>query len=240
MFEAKIKCVIVDDEEIDRLHLSSLVARKSQLQLVNVFSNAIEAIDSIVSNPPDLLFLDIGMPEITGVELLKKIENSVPMAVFVTSLPEYALEAFELSALDYVLKPFTQERFDLCIKRIEEYWEMKQKSSAYDIIIEQEMLTIKQGHDKLRLPVSEIIYLEAMNDYTKFHTVQKSYITLGTLSNIMQQLPQNWFCRIHRSYAVAAKRITQIQKKQLCCGDITLPIGKTYKHLLDNFTEDRI
>ncbi len=228
-----IKCIIVDDDEISCLHVSSLVATKPQLQLIDEFPNSSDAINSIAVNPPDLLFLDIGMPDISGVELLKRIEDAVPMVVFITSLPEYALEAFELSAFDYILKPFTEERFDQCIKRVEEYWEMKHKSNAYDIIIEQEMITIKQGHNKLRLPASEIIYLEAMNDYTKFHTERKSFITLGTLSNIMQQLPQNYFCRIHRSYAVAVNKISGMQNNKIICGKTVIPVGKTYRSLID-------
>jgi DNA-binding LytR/AlgR family response regulator len=234
----KIKCMIVDDEALDRLHLSALVAEKPQLHLIGEYDHALDALHGIKAHQPDLLFLDVSMPGSSGIELLKAVRELVPMAIFITSYQDFALDGFELSALDYILKPLTEARFNQSIKRVEEYWEMRQKSNAYDILIDQEMLTIKQGHDKLRLPISEVIYIEALSDYTKFHTGKQSYITLGTLSNILEQLPPKWFCRIHRSYAVAAKKITQIQKGQLFCGSIALPIGKTYKHTLYNLTDN--
>lgn len=230
--------MIVDDEALDRLHLSALIAEKPQLHVTGIYENALDALHAIRAQPPDLLFLDVSMPGNSGIELLKAVRASVPMAIFITSYQDFALDGFELSALDYILKPLTEERFNQSIKRVEEYWEMRQKSTAYDILIDQEMLTIKQGHDKLRLPISDVVYIEALSDYTKFHTGSHSYITLGTLSNILEKLPPNWFYRIHRSYAVAAKKITQIQKGQLFCGSIALPIGKTYKHTLYNLTDN--
>lgn len=235
MHRSQIRVIIVEDNEVDSLTLSTILSFYDHFIVLGTFSNAIDALNAIQSLKPDLLVLDIEMSEASGIDLLKTVRDAVPMAVFITSFPEYALEGFELFALDYILKPLTQERFVHCVERIDEYWEMKQKSNAYDILIEQDSLIIKQGHDKLKLPLSDIIYLEAMNDYTKFFTTKKSYITLGALSNILHQMPGNVFFRIHRSYAVAKSKITELKKNEVICDTITLPIGKTYKTKLDDY-----
>lgn len=230
-----IRVIIVEDNEMDCLTITTILSHFDNLNILGIFSNALEAINSIYTLKPDLLFLDIEMPEISGIELLKSVRDQVPMAVFVTSYPDFALDGFELSALDYILKPLTEERFIPCLSRIEEYWEMRQKSNAYDILVEQDSLTIKQGHDKLKLPLSEVIYLEALNDYTKFYTAKKSYITLGNLSHILSQMPEDIFFRIHRSYAVAKSKITGLKKNEVICATISLPVGKTYKAKLDDY-----
>ena len=235
MQKETIRVIIVEDDEMDSLTISTILSTYNNLNILGIYPNALDALNAIHTLKPDLLFLDIEMPEISGIDLLKTVRDEVPMAVFVTSFPEYALDGFELSALDYILKPLTVERFKQTIKRIVEYWDMRQKSNAYDILIEQDTLTIKQGHDKLKLPLSEIIYLEAMNDYTKFFTFKKSYITLGVLSHILSLMPENNFFRIHRSYAVAGKKITGLRKNEVICDTISLPVGKTYKAKLEGY-----
>lgn len=233
MYSPPIKFVVVDDEVLDRLTLRSLAAGHPRLQCVGEYDNALDAFNGIKSLQPQLVFLDIEMPEITGLQLLKTIREDVPLVVFITSHPEFALEGFELSALDYILKPLTEVRFIQCMNRVYEYWEMKTKASAYDIMVEQDTLVIKQGHDKLRLPLHEVIYLEAMNDYTKLVTTGKNFISLGTLGQFLMQMPAKHFIRIHRSYAVAAAKITRVKRRELLCGDLTLPIGLTYRPALD-------
>lgn len=227
-----IQYMIVDDNELDRLVLGALAAAYPGLQHAGTFEHPLEALPAIKSIRPALLFLDVDMPGASGIDLLKVVRDEVPMAIFITSYPEYALDGFELSALDYILKPLTGERFAQCMKRVEEYWEMRQKSNAYDVLVEQDMLTIKQGHDKLRIPMHEIIYLEALNDYTKLHTQRKSYVTIGALSSFLEQTPDKYFQRIHRSYAVALNKITGLKKNEINCGEIILPVGKTYRPLI--------
>ena len=152
------------------------------------------------------------------------------MTVFITSFPEFALEGFELSALDYILKPLTEERFALSMKRINEYWEMKIKSLAYDITVEQETITIKQGHEQMKLQLREIVYLEAMNDYTKLVLDNKQYITLVSLSRFLEQLPSSYFIRVHRSYAVAIPKIKKSANNEVYLGNnVQLPVSKSYR-----------
>ncbi len=224
-----VRYLIVDDNELDRMTVEALARGYASLYCCGSYANPLEALEAIKTLQPDLILLDVEMPGATGIDLLKAVRDQVPMAVFITSYPEFALEGFELSALDYIVKPLTEERFSQLMKRVLEYWEMKQKSTAYDVFIETEMITIKQGHDKLRLPLNDIIYLEALNDYTKLVTARKSYITIGALSRFLEQLPDNHFCRIHRSYAVAIDKISALRRHEVECGGIMIPVGKTYR-----------
>lgn len=225
-----IRYLIVDDNELDRLAIETLAEKLPNLRHCGSFENPLEAIAAIEAIKPDLVFLDVEMPLASGITLLKAVRNSVSMAIFITSFPEFALEGFELSALDYILKPFTEERFAQSMKRVNEYWEMKSKSLAYDISVEQESIIIKQGHDQMKIQLREIIYLEAMNDYTKLVLDGKQYITLVNLSRFLEQLPTSFFIRVHRSYAVAIPKIEKSVNHEVYLGnDIQLPVSKSYR-----------
>lgn len=235
MLATPIKYLIVDDNNLDALNVEVLASQHAQLQGRGTFHNALEALSAIKAIKPDLVFLDVEMPDCSGVELLKAIREDVPMAVFITSYPEFALEGFELSALDYILKPATEERFEQCIRRVLEYWEMLRKSQAYDVSVAEETITIKQGHEQIKLALGDIIYLEAMNDYTKLVLQGKQYMTLINLTRFLAQLPPQRFVRIHRSYAVASDKIVRVAANDLYLkGDFNLPVSKTYRKELRN------
>jgi DNA-binding LytR/AlgR family response regulator len=228
----QIKYISVDDCMLDLLAIDEYVKAYPNLKKVDSYSNASDALLAIKSSKPDLVFLDVEMPYFTGIELLKAIRKEVPMAVFITSHPEFALDGFELSALDYILKPLTQERFNTCIKRVEEYWEMKNKAALYEIAFEHDSLTIKDGHNRLNIRKSDIIFAEAMQDYTKIVTTDKNYLTLSTLGNFVEQFTDNEMIRVHRSYAVSPNKISEIKTNELLCNKYQIPIGKTYKTIL--------
>jgi DNA-binding LytR/AlgR family response regulator len=224
-----IKFIAVDDNLLDILAIETFANKHSNLLKIGSFSNASEALLAIKSSKPDLVFLDVEMPDFTGIELLASIRKEVPMAVFITSHPEFAIDGFELSALDYILKPLTQERFDTCIKRVVDYWQMKQKAALFEIAYEKDSITIKDGHNRLNIKRSDIIFAEAMQDYTKIVTSDKNYLTLSTLSNFVEQFTDNEMIRVHRSYAVSIKKISEIKSNELFCNNYQIPIGKTYK-----------
>jgi DNA-binding LytR/AlgR family response regulator len=224
-----IRYIAVDDNLLDLLAIGEYTKTNDNFTNLGSFSNATDALLAIKDTNPDLVFLDVEMPEFTGIELLATIRSLVPMAVFITSHPEFALDGFELSALDYILKPLTQDRFDICIKRVEEYWAMKQKAELYEIAFNKDSLTIKDGHNRLNIKRSDIIFAEAMQDYTKIVTAQKSYLTLSTLSQFVNQFADNELLRVHRSYAVSKNKITEKRSNELYCGTFLIPIGKTYK-----------
>ncbi len=225
----QIKFIAVDDNFLDLLAVETFAKKHKNLSLIGSFSNATDAILAIQASKPDLVFLDVEMPQFNGIELLSAIREIVPMAVFISSHSEFAIDGFELSALDYILKPLTQERFEVCIKRVEEFWDMKNKAALYEIAFEKDSISIKDGHSRLNIRRSDIIYVEAMQDYTKIVTNDKKYLTLSTLSNFVERFTDDELIRVHRSFAVSANKITEIKTNELICNTIQIPIGKTYK-----------
>lgn len=230
--QKRIRFVAIDDNPVDLLILKEYSTPFPFLQHCGSYTTPAEGLVAIEKEHPDLVFLDIEMPGGSGLELLRQIKDKVPLAIFITSHPEFALEGFELSALDYVLKPLTSERFAHTARRIEEYWNMKQKAHSYEVLFEKESLTIKDGHNQIKLPQEDIIYLEAMQDYTKVVTENKNYLTLTTLSGFLEKLSNNKFLRVHRSYAVAVKKIKELHSNKIVCGNSTIPIGKTYRSVV--------
>ncbi|TLV02144.1 LytR/AlgR family response regulator transcription factor [Dyadobacter luticola] len=224
-----IRFIAVDDSPLDLLFISEFSKAYPFLIPCGTFSNAVEGYGAQQYIKPDLVFLDIEMPGFSGIDLLRKIREEVVMAVFITSHPEFALEGFELSALDYILKPLTEERFAQAARKIQEYWEMRQKSAAYEVMFEKDMLTIKEGHNHVKLAQRDIIYLEAMQDYTKIVTSNKNYMTLSSLTYFMEQLPADRFLRVHRSYAVSVGQVKEMRYSELVCNNAVIPVGKTYR-----------
>ena len=225
----EIRFIAIDDNPLDLLFITEFSKVFPFLIPCGTFQNAFEGLEAQQYIKPDLVFLDIEMPQFTGIDLLRKIREQISMAVFITSHPEFALEGFELSALDYILKPLTEDRFAQAARRILEYWEMKQKSEAYEVLFEKDMLTIKEGHNQVRLAQRDIIYLEAMQDYTKIVTQGKNYMTLCSLSFFMEQLAPERFLRVHRSYAVSLGHIKELRYSELLCNNTVIPVGKTYR-----------
>lgn len=226
----KIKYICIDDDSLEHLIVNDLAARYPDFEHQGNFSHPEEGLIAAFRLNPDLIFLDIDMPALSGIEVMKKLKQHHAMVVFFTSHPEFALEGFELQAFDYILKPMKDERFHQLVKKIRDYMQLKQKATAYDVSIEQETITIKEGHTFIKLPMHEIIYLEAMQDYTKIITPKKNYLTLTTFSSLLDKLPNEQFLRIHRSYAVAKEKIKILKNNELICGEYVLPIGKTYRN----------
>ena len=223
----QIKFIAVDDNFLDLLAVEEFAKNHPNLINIGTYSNSSDAILAIKASKPDIVFLDVEMPEFSGIELLATIRKIVPMAVFITSFAEFAIEGYELSALDYILKPLTPERFDKCIQKVVEYWDMRHKAALYEIAFEKDSISIKDGHNRLNIRRSEIIYVEAMQDYTKIVTNDKKYMTLSTLSNFVEQYSDNDLLRVHRSYAVSKNKITEMRSNELICNKYQIPIGKT-------------
>lgn len=232
LMQKSIRYITIDDSLVDQLMLKELAAAYPFLQDVGAYHTPGEGLAAIATLRPHLVFLDIEMPEMTGVEVLRTIRQEVPVAIFITSHPEFALDGFELSAFDYILKPLTEERFAITVKRLDEYWTMRQKAAAYEVLFEKEYLIIKEGYNQVKLQMHEIIYLEAMQDYTKVVTEKKNYLTLTTLTGFLEKLSAGTFLRVHRSYAVAIQKIKELHVDKLVCGDAEIPIGKTYRSAL--------
>ena len=224
-----LRFIIVDDNKLDQLTLLAKAKAFDQLINIAVCNNADEALFAIKNLKPEVAFLDIDMPGMNGIELLRIVKEDVPVAIFVTSHMEYALDSYELAAFDFLLKPVKTERFKAAMDRVFDFWDMKQNAVAYTVKIQEETITIKEGHSHIQIPLNDINYLEAMKDYTKIITTKKKYMTLMPLSSFIKQLPANVFSRIHRSYAVKRDKITGMQPGELFIGAQCLPIGKTFR-----------
>jgi DNA-binding LytR/AlgR family response regulator len=228
-----LKYLIVDDVEIDSLAIEALASGYSFLKRVATCRHALEAIELIPILKPDILFADIEMPGTSGLELVRHLAGTVPVPVFVTSHPEFAFEGFEIEAFDYLLKPINPERFARCISRIDEFFDLRSKSFAFEKQAHQDTIIIKQGYDKYKIPVHDILYLEAMKDYTKIVTSTGQYLVLGTFTHMYDQLPPDRFIRIHRSYIVHQSKIESVVGSKVFISNHELPVGKSYKYALE-------
>lgn len=221
--------MIVDDNELDQLAILANAAAYPHMQLTTTCYNAADALAALEAQRPELVFLDVEMPGWTGVELLRAVREKIPIAVFITSHIEFAIDGYELEAFDYIVKPLTEKRFQQTMSRIDEYRRMKQDAGAYAVQFNTEAITIKEGHSQVRVPLADIHYLEAMDSYTKVVLKDKKYMTLASLTNMLEQLPAEKFGRIHRSYAVAIDKIEELRSSEVVCNGMELPVGKTYK-----------
>ncbi|MDQ2864364.1 MAG: LytTR family DNA-binding domain-containing protein [Bacteroidota bacterium] len=230
--QPQLRYIIIDDDEIDRAVVESEANKFSFLQKIASCSNPLDAIEIINEGNPDIIFLDIEMPGLTGIEFLRKKIITTALPVLITSHPEFALEGFELEAFDYLLKPISSERFSVCAFRLRDFYQMRAKACAFDAEQETNFIIIKQGYDKYKIAMNDILYFEAMKDYTRISTVDKQFLMLSTLNGIIEKLPPGKFVRIHRSYVVNKSRVEAVQKNKVTIHSHELPIGKLYKHAL--------
>ncbi|MBS1921647.1 MAG: response regulator transcription factor [Bacteroidetes bacterium] len=231
--DLKIKYAVIDDDDIDR-NVIELEANKFPFfQKTASFSNPVEALEFISNTEPDVIFLDIEMPGLTGIEFLKQKPLISALVIFITSHPEFALEGFELDAFDYLLKPVSSDRFARCALRLYDFSRMKKNSYAYESEQEKDTIVIKQGYDKYKIRVHDILYLEAMKDYTKIITQTTQYLVLTTLNAMKERLPVGKFIQIHRSYVVNKDKMDIVEKNKIHIQSHILPVGKLYKHTLN-------
>lgn len=225
-----MKCLIVDDNKMARLALRQLVTQVQNLDLIAECSNAMEAYNYLNAVPVDLLFLDIEMPDMSGIELIKQLGNKKPLIIFTTAKKDYALEAFELSVVDYLVKPIAQSRFLQAVEKATEAVE----SNKQEIKVEdQGFVFVKDNGVLKRISIDDIMFLEAMGDYVKVHTSQKFHVIHATLKSIEEKLPNTKFVRVHRSYIVAVNKIDFIQEGTISIGKTSIPVADTHKSNLN-------
>jgi DNA-binding LytR/AlgR family response regulator len=225
-----MNCLIVDDNEVARMAMKQLVSQVQWLNLVAECSSAIEAFNFLKTENIQLLFLDIEMPGMTGIELTKQLGNTKPLIIFTTAKSDYALEAFELNVVDYLLKPVSLPRFLQAVGRAREVMESNKQEVKFE---EKEFVFVKDNGVLKKLNVDEILFLEAMGDYVKVHTGQKFHVLHSTLKSIEEKLPTNKFIRVHRSYIVALSKIDFIQEGVISIGKSSIPVAETYKASLN-------
>lgn len=225
-------CIIIDDDEIDRLTIVSYVKRFPNLKISGVFESAAEALISIEKEPIDILFCDIDMPSLNGLDFRKKTMK-VPVCVFITAYPEHAVESFELDTLDFIVKPLKIERFTQTISKIEEYMELKLKAQLFESTIGGDVIYIKEGHTETKVKLHDILYLEGLKDYTKIVTSTKKHCVLNSIGNLLKVADFKSFVRIHRSFAVQKHYIEKKMSNELLLNNgVLIPIGRSYKENL--------
>lgn len=226
-------CIIIDDDEIDRLTVVSFTKKFPQFNIVGVFENGIDALQMVEREPIDVIFLDIDIPGLNGLEFRKKAPN-IPVCIYITSHPEHAVESFQLDTLDFIIKPLKMERFKSTVVRIEEYLELKHKAELYESSIGGDIIYIKEGHEQTKIKLHDIIYLEALKDYTKIVTSAKKHCVLTNIGNLLKEPHFHSFVRVHRSFAIRKNYIEKkIANEVVLMNGIQIPIGRAYKENLN-------
>jgi len=220
-----IKCVAIDDEPPALVLIKEYLARFPSLQLVQTFDDAISASEFLRSNSIDLLFIDINMPDITGLDLVRALAVK-PMIIFTTAHKKFAIDGFDLDAVDYLLKPISFDRFSKAVHKAMEFYEYKKKPAGTN----EGSLLVYSEYKMIRIELDEIEYIESLEDYIKIHLAQgKPVMTLLTLKGVLEKLPPEKFRRIHRSYIVAVDRIRAIQNRKIeMTSSAELPVSDSY------------
>ena len=235
---SKIRCVIVDDEPMARAVLISFVTKIPNLELVKSCKNAMEAFEVANQQKIDIFFLDINMPDISGLSLAKSI-NQKAKIIFTTAYREYAVDGFNLKAVDYLLKPIAFDRF---LQAIHKYFEgITSNDSEIKIeesVLKNDFIFVRSDRKMVKINFDEIRYVESLSDYIKIHSADKTITTRETISNIETRLPAKNFLRIHRSYIVNVKKMNSYTNEFVEIGETAIPISRTYKeNALKKLTE---
>ncbi len=223
-----MNCIAVDDEPLALDIIEAYVTKHPELTLVARCNNAAEASEVLKKHKVDLMFLDIQMPEIPGLSFVKSLEHK-PLFMFTTAYPDYALEGFELDAIDYLLKPIAYDRFEKGVEKALEYYKIKQNSDVAESDLENEHFFVKANQKLIKLSYSEIYYVEAFADYVKIFLADKKIVTLQTMKNMERKLPPEMFSRVHRSFIVNRKHVASFSTSVCEVNDVKIPIGKNYK-----------
>jgi DNA-binding LytR/AlgR family response regulator len=245
----KIKCIIVDDEPLARNVLENYADQIEQLEVVAVCTNAVEAFGHIQKENIDLVFLDIKMPKINGLELLESL-NPSPLVVFTTAYREFAIKAFELDAIDYLLKPISLGRFMKTVAKANKYLTGNAPTLKHEAQIpentknnqtetESDLLYIKTQRKVVKLDLSNILYLESLNDKVIIHNANQAVTTTQRIGYLAEKLPSKQFIRIHRSFIVSVEKVTAFNSIMVEVNGKELPIGRNYRSQALTILQDR-
>lgn len=232
----RLKCVAIDDEPLALDLISQYIQRIPALQLIHTFDDAIGGSEFLRNNSVDLLLIDINMPDITGIELVRSLTNR-PAVIFTTAYRQFALEGFELEAMDYLLKPISFERFSKAANRVIGYYEMKNGITQPV----SEHFFVRSEYRMVKINMDDILYIEGLEDYIRIHLAnEKPVLTLMTLKAILERLPVEKFKRIHRSFIIPVSRIRSVLNKKVTLDNNTeLPISDSYISDVNEWIQQR-
>ncbi|MEM8523359.1 MAG: LytTR family DNA-binding domain-containing protein [Bacteroidota bacterium] len=227
-----MNCIIIEDEPLALNILQSYVEKVPNLKLEETFRDALKAWEYLQQNDIDLLFLDINMPDLSGIQLLKALPNP-PMVIFTTAYAQYAIESYNLEAVDYLLKPIEFDRFLKAVQKAS-----KRKRKEYDLFVDKELIWknqstdlffVKSGVKNFKVKLSNILYIEAADNYVKYALKDQKILSLDSLSNLETILPSDQFIRVHRSYLIAIAHIDILQKEFITIAKQRIPLGRTFR-----------
>ncbi|RIH62795.1 DNA-binding response regulator [Mariniphaga sediminis] len=230
----KKKCLIVDDEPLACKLLSNYLGKRGGFDVVAECSDPIKALDVLRSQKVDIMFLDIQMPQMTGIEFLKSLKHP-PQVIITTAYTEYALEGFELDVVDYLLKPITFERF---IRAVNKYLKISQQHESVSgrqtacCTVGGAFIFVKENKKVLKLPLRDILYIEGLSEYVKIYTSRKNIVTKASMTSMEEKLFDNDFMRIHKSYIVSLNKMEAFTTNSIEIAGRKLPVGRSYKNRL--------
>lgn len=226
-----IRCIAVDDEPLALDIIADYVSKVPELSLVASTTNAIEALQLVQNGEVDLVFLDVQMPELTGIQFLKIINGKCDV-ILTTAYPQYALDGYELNVVDYLLKPIAFDRFYRSVQKVLNNKMHKAPEAAVPIVQQSEavdFIFVKTEHKIQRVDLDDILYIEGLKDYISMFTSAERIVTLQNMKKMEEILPPNRFVRVHRSYIVALDKIGSIERGRIFISDKVIPVGDTYK-----------
>jgi DNA-binding LytR/AlgR family response regulator len=227
-----MKCIIIDDEPLAREGIEKYVAKIDFLENVGVFESALAAQNSIQTEKIDLMFLDISMPYLTGIDFLKSLKNP-PLVIFQTAYPNFALEGYQLDIIDYLVKPITFERFHKAVSKAYDYWQLKNKPQSTDNqLITNDFIFIKCDKRYEKVMLNEILYVEAMQNYSLVYTAHQKLMTLQPLKSFEDTLPTSQFMRVQKSFVVNLNKIESIMGNEIKVGNKMISVGRPQKEVI--------
>jgi DNA-binding LytR/AlgR family response regulator len=230
----QLKCVAIDDEPLALEIIKKYVSDYPSLKLANTFDDAVSGAEYLKKNKIDILFIDIDMPDITGVDLVRSLQEK-PMIIFTTAYKNFAFEGFELEAVDYLLKPINNSRFNTAVQKALDYYQFKHTNHTEA----DDFLFVHSEYRVIKISIRDIEYIESMQDYIKIYLIstEKPVLTLMSLKSVIEKLPVNQFVRIHRSYVVARAQIRSIYNRKIKLSKIELPVGTNYSEFIKDWSK---
>jgi two-component system, LytTR family, response regulator len=232
-----LRCLLVDDEPLALELLESYVSKTPSLQLSGKCSSAFEAMEFMESNEVDLLFLDIQMPGLTGLELSKNLMDG-PRVIFTTAFEQYALQGFKVDALDYLLKPVSYPEFLASVNKAKRWFELQDRQRGQET---RNSIFVKTDYKLVQIDLNQILYIEGLKDYVKIFTEgsDKAILSLMSMKSLEENLPESRFMRVHRSFIVNLEKIKTIERNRIIFGKEFIPISENYKDKFQKFINER-
>ncbi|HEX2921907.1 MAG TPA: LytTR family DNA-binding domain-containing protein [Bacteroidales bacterium] len=229
----KIRCIAIDDEPIALKQVGNYIERTPYLELVSLCNNAIDALEIINKEKVDLVFADISMPDLSGIDFVKSLQKKIPV-IFTTAFSEYAIEGFRVDAIDYLLKPIGYKDF---LKAVNKFKELLDKKDDNQDKSHPDHIFVKSGYKLVRIEISDIKYIESMHEYIRIHLInEKPVMTLGSMKSIEELLPPLNFLRVHRSYIVNTDKIKIVERNRIVFDkEVYIPISDQYKSKFQDF-----